>query len=146
VRAAILEAELLAALGLADRALVTAAEALAAIPEPGPESDRLLEIAATAAVESGRREAADAAMAAIARRPGLRPRARRLQVELFRRTGRPAEALAVLDALLPEEIAPAGFDATSIARLKSELALAAGDPMRAAREIESLPPPAEKTP
>ncbi len=145
-RAATLEAEILAALGLADRALATAAEALAAIPEPGPESDRLLELAATAAVESGRPEAAEAALAAIRRRPGLGARAKRLSADLMSRTGRPAEALRVLDELSAAEIVAAGFDSAALARLKSRLALAAGDPMRAAREIESLPAETEKKP
>ena len=146
VRAAILETEILAELGLAERALATAAEALASIPEPGPDSDRLLELAATAAVESGRPEAADAALDAIQRRPGLGARAKRLSADLMRRTGRPADALRVLDALTPEEIVAAGFDPVALARLKSTLAFAAGDAMRAAREIESLPPEAEKKP
>lgn len=146
VRAAILETEILAELGLAERALATAAEALAAIPEPGPDSDRLLELAATAAVESGRPEAADAALDAIQRRPGLGARAKRLSADLMRRTGRPADALRVLDALTPEETVAAGFDPVALARLKSTLAFAAGDAMRAAREIESLPPEAEKKP
>lgn len=137
IKAAMLETELLLALGLSDDALRLALDTLPQLTGPGPESDRLLDLAATAAIDAGRSDVAEDAVLALSRRRGLGPRAVRLEAELHRRAGRPRDALRTLERLSADEAAAAGLSRGDLARLVAELALAAGDPVAAAKALEA---------